>query len=798
MKFFLSLVFSICLLSSHTLWSANASRSDSIDIRKTIIEMDILDFSSKNINAKATISIRSKQNNINQVLFDLEGLTVDSVWMNGTSASFNHIGQTLTVINNITLQNNDTALYTIFYHGVPISDATWGGFSFVGNYAFQMGVGFNAQPHSFGRTWHPCFDNFVERTPYEFFITTQNDKMAVCNGLFIDSSTTQNNEKIWHWKLDEEIPSYLASVSVSQYVWVTQTLNGMQGSKQALLACQASDTSNVKGSFANLQDSYTMLESRFGPYQWSRVGFTLVPFNAGAMEHATNIHIGIPYIDGTLSYQTLIAHELSHHWWGDLVTCSSAEDMWLNEGFASYCEMLHTEQVSGYNSYIDDYKSNHYQVLSSAHINDDGYKAVSPIDSLHTYGTTVYNKGADMLHTLRSYLGENLFFASLKAFIDSNKFKSISTQQLSTFLTSYTGKNMQPFFDDWILSPGFPHFSIDSQQVKLNNNLYEVHTFLRQRKHHNTHYFQQVPMEIGFYDAQWNLHIYTLHFINQCMDFFVKLPFEPVLTVLDPNYKLSDAISDEEQVIKSVGTKSFSQAKCNAIIKTVTDSSFLRIEHHWVAPDRFKQNANGYVLHNNRYWNIQTIDEQNIEGLLQFRYDAFAPNQFLDSNWLKNTEDSIHIFYRKNSKEDWAPIADSLQPGSITDRRGNIYAKTIKAGEYCLGIKRSLYTDIMQSEIALGACTLVTQTQQIQLEDAKPSYSIFPNPTHTYFKVLSTDNSNQDSYISLKNQFGVTIWEKKLELNQAYNTANLPSGFYFIEIKNQTNKLYTNKLCIMN
>jgi aminopeptidase N len=118
---------------------------------------------------------------------------------------------------------------------------------------------------------------------------------------------------------------------------VKQILVGNNGNTDAIIACEPADTNNVNGSFAHLQESFSMLEENFGTHSWPKVGYSLVPFNFGAMEHATNIHIGKPFIDGTLNYETLIAHELSHHWFGDLVTCSTAGDMWLNEGFASYC-----------------------------------------------------------------------------------------------------------------------------------------------------------------------------------------------------------------------------------------------------------------------------------------------------------------------------------------------------------------------------------------------------------------------------------------------------------------------------
>ncbi len=236
--------------------ASNATRSDSLDIRKTIIHFDMTDVSNQFISANCKIILKAKVNNISNVQFDLEGLVVDSIKLNGNLNSFSHSSPDLQIPLASALNIGDSVEFDIYYHGTPIVDATWGGFYFSGNYAFQMGVGFNAQPHSFGRTWHPCFDNFVERSPYEFYITTPADKLGICNGLLIDSSDVNINQKLWHWKLDEEIPSYLASVACSNYLIVKQTLSGLNGNKLAEIACEPADSLKVVGSFGHLPGIY--------------------------------------------------------------------------------------------------------------------------------------------------------------------------------------------------------------------------------------------------------------------------------------------------------------------------------------------------------------------------------------------------------------------------------------------------------------------------------------------------------------------------------------------------------------
>ncbi len=804
MKNFFALILGASFFLGNECQAAGASRSDTIDIRKTIIEFNITDFITKNISAKAVLDIRSKMNNVNELVFDLEGLTVDSTKVNGAITSFTHIGPFLKINAAVSLNLNDTALVEVYYRGVPIADAMWGGFAFVGNYAFQMGVGFVAQPHSFGRTWHPCFDNFVERSSYEFFITTTDDKMAVCNGMLVDSMLHPNNTITWHWKLAEEIPSYLSCVGVCNYVFVKKVLNGNNGNVDAWIACEVGDTNKVNGSFAHLQESFTMLETNFGTYRWPRVGYTLVPFNGGAMEHATCIHVGSGFINGALTYENLLAHELAHHWWGNLVTCSTAGDMWLSEGFASYCEQLHQEYTYGKDAYNTTMRANHFSVLSKAHISDNGYRAVANMDSIYTYGATVYQKGADVIHSLRSYLGDSLFFSTMTAFLDAYKFQDVSSYDLRDFIFAHTGMSLIDYFDNWIFAPGFTHFSIDSSQVGQNGNMWPTKVFLRQRKHKSSNYYMNVPLEVGFYDAQMVLHIYKMIFNGRCMELHVDLPFEPKMIVVDPHSKISDAITEETRMITTLSPLNLPQAKLRILPKALvnaTDSTLIRAEHSWIAPDRFKSPmaANGYSLCDTRFWKVDAVNLSNVSGLIQFNYDGGANNSYLDSAWVRNSEDSIHIFYRKDATEEWQIANDSLKVGGLFDKIGVVYVKEIKAGEYCFGIKKANYVDPLVTDAPTGGCGLVTSISN-PINRQTLDIAVFPNPAHDQLNLKFFHSNLKDLSFQLFTISGIKVMDSALktsEENCQILMPNLSQGIYFLKVEDKiSQKRYVKKIAI--
>jgi aminopeptidase N len=436
------------------------TRSDTADITNTIIAVTNINKIAKTIEANATLSIKSKINNLQTIYLDLEGLQVDSIFVNNTAANYNYTSPLITIQLASTLNIGDSISTQIYYHGTPLSDPTWGGFYFSGVYAFNMGVGFTAQPHAVGRMLFPCFDNFVERCAFEFYITTANTDMAVCNGELEDSMFNANNEIIWHWKLQECIPSYLTSLAVAPYVFVKKNLNSISGTKELWIACLPADTNKVNGSFANIQQSYNMLEKYFGEYKWNKVGYSLVPFGAGAMEHATNIHIGVAFIDGTLNYETLIAHELSHHWFGDLATCSTAQDMWLNEGFATYLTALSYKYLKSKDEWLDVMRGIRDDVTGV----DDG--SIFPKDTVQVNrlfnGRLTYNKAAFVLHMLRVKVGDTNFYAACRKYLGGQRaYGFATTGDLKTLMEQESGINLDTFFQRWYMGEGFPYVNIN-------------------------------------------------------------------------------------------------------------------------------------------------------------------------------------------------------------------------------------------------------------------------------------------------------------------------------------------------
>ncbi len=717
------------------------TRSDSTDLLHFDIHLDISDFAGRSISGYADIQITPKVNNIHALRFDLLALSVDSVMVEGTYQPFNYNDTLLNFALPSAKNIGDTFTCQIHYGGQPVEDASgFGGFDFTNGYAYNIGVGFEADPHNYGRVWFPCYDNFVERASFDYFITTDTVHRAVCGGLLSGVTQPNNGKHTWHWQMTNTIPSYLASVAVGPYVTVDQTHQGVQHSFPVQMVSKATDTTKMKNSFQHLHDGISSYENLYGAYSWSRVGYVAVPFNGGAMEHSTNIAYPIFAIDNTLNYEDLMAHELAHQWWGDLVTCSTPEDMWINEGWAEYSSLKFFEDVYGVEEYKNVIRENHKFVLQFAHVRDDGYRAISGVPHAYTYGTHVYQKGADVAHTLRGYLGDQLFSDCLTTFLNDNAFSDVSSEDFRDDLTACTGRDLTPFFDNWVFNPGFCHFAIDSVESEAVGSEFEVTVSVRQKIKQAPAYYEAVPMDITFFDASWQQETRRIEMSGGCGVYTTVLDFDPIYIALDLEERISDATSDNYLVIDSVDHYHFEGAMLEVDVDQISDPAFVRIIHNWVAPDPFKTSIPGLHISRERFWTVEGILPSVFNASAEFVFNAttFQTVGFLDLDLFTNVEDSLVMLYRASTSAEWTIDTSHIVNIQVNNNNGRalVNVENLRLGEYAFGIWDHARPDSASSFpadtcIILGNSQMITQDQE--------GLAVFPNPTRDKLNVRISD-----------------------------------------------------------
>lgn len=756
------------------------TRSDSVDITHIAIDLKVIDFSSKILEGHSVVTFKPKVDNISKLTLDLASFTIDSVVSaSGVMLNFSQSGFKLKINLGETFNIDQETSVRVHYRGVPASDPQgFGGFLFSGQqYAYNLGVGLSVEPHNFGRAWFPCFDNFTERQRFTTTIRTIAPKRAVCGGMLI-SESIEDGLTVRTWEQSEEIPTYLASVAIADYKEVNQVFNSQLNPQLPVkFHALASDTTNMKNSFTNLKRIFDSLEVKFGPYRWERIGYVLVPFMGGAMEHANNIAYPAVLVNGNTVYQQTMAHEIAHSWFGNLATCRTASEMWLNEGFASYVEFLTTEWLSGKAAYMNEVIANHRQMLNFCHVRDDGYWALSAMPGSHTYGFTTYRKGADILHTLRSYMGDQAFFDGLKNYVDQYQFTDVSAQDLFQSLSTSSGQDLTDFMNDWVLQPGWAAFQIDSMNTTGNSGNFNTQVHFSQRTKATNNPYQNVPFTLTFWGNNFESATRSVNLGPEYTHSF-NLSFAPVYAVLNIDNRISQAATFDWRRIKTTGVQNLANGLLEVTTNSITDSAWVHVEHFWVGNDANLGVFNGqYRISGDRYWRIGGVRMNQLNASARFTFNGRTNS--LSSGWLDNTfidvDTNVVLLYRTDPSKAWSvhPNYQLNTLSSITDKFGNISISQLQPGEYALGLKN--------------------QTTGISEVDSRKELSIFPNPGQGLI-TLSTPFSVHQSEFMLFNEEGKLVLTGKVNENQL-DARELNSGFYLLQL-NVKGQLFYGKVLI--
>lgn len=756
-------------------YSAENMRSDTFDVLHYDIRLEMI-FSSTQIAGYTDVTIVPKKNGQTSVRLDLLKMQVDSVKVDNNTATYWY-NDTLLRVSLGTIKNiGDTFQVTVFYHGVPQMDASgWGGFYFNGNYAFNLGVGFAAVPHNFGRVWFPCFDNFVEKSTYDFHITSDSTKYAYCNGALI-SDVVSNGKRTRHWTMNKEIPSYLASVAVADYTEIKQIISTPSHTIPAIIAARAADTNGVKAAFIHLPNAVNIFENQYGLYQWNRVGYCLVPFSSGAMEHATNI--AYPQLAiGTTAYESqLMAHELSHHWWGDLLTCETQEDMWINEGMATYSEMIFLENMYNYSQYENQLLSMLSEMVQFGNFKEQQYWAVSGIPSQYTYGDHVYKKGAIVAHNLRTYLGDSLFFGGLQYVLNQKAFKNMNSAEFQTLLENYTGKSLNKFFQNWVFNGGYPVFVIDSAKYQnVSGSVYSAIVYIRQKLHGAPAYFDSVPVTLSFFNNTWMpYHIKTI-LSGSVSVITTTLNFLPQFEILNYDKKLAYASLGDAKIIKNTGNISFTNSKVSInVVNAGSDSSFVYIEHHFAEADGQK-NLSGkkYKVSNQHFCKVSGKLSNGFRAKLRLYYNgniSYSGYGCMDTCLVSVNADSLTVLYRPNSASDWREMSFTKYPSGA--KAGMLFVDSLLLGEYTFANKSGTFTGIEKIDLK-------------KMNEVK----IYPNPSYNWVTIELPDKTQKyichiySSEMKLIKTFSLNAIDKT-------DISYLSAGHYIIILESSKGKHY--------
>jgi hypothetical protein len=754
---------------------ASVDRSDTFNILDYDITLEVIDFTNRRIKGYCDIQFEALMANQSILPLDLMDMQLDSVVGPNGPLTFSYDSLLLEVNFPTALVQNDTMTIRVYYQGTPTPDPSWGGFKFDGPYAYNLGIGLNSNPYNMGRSWFPCFDNFVERATVGLNIITKLPNRAYGIGTFLGESVVSGDTILRQYRMSQAVTTYITSVGVSNYAQVDYTHQTATATLPMQLVARVGDTTAMYNTFVELGDAVDAIESWYGPYWWERVGYIATP--QGAMEHPTNIAypVGIATGGNTASHKRLMAHELGHCWWGDVVTLRTANDMWIKEGNAEYTAHLFTEYTQGHEAFINQVKANHLNVLRRAHFEDNGFQQLSGIPFEHVYGMHTYEKGAAMLHNMRGFMGDSLFRAGQTAVLNTHQYSALSGPQYRDALEAETGFDMDPYFDAWIFQPGFGAYEVNQMNVTNNGGSFDVELVIEHKLRAANNYFQSIPLTITFMDQNWQKETKTVLVSGQLDTVNLTLGFDPMNYVVNADNKFNLAqLYHEAELSGPASNLSLGTSETVLNVTALADSAVFAVEHFWVAPDPIVNNPNNAQISSTHYWRVSGTFDESMQASLRFDYNGSSIPR-LDQDLVGTTEDSLILVYRPGSTYDWREYGHytKLTLFNSTDGQGIIRLDTVVKGEYAF---------------ANGTLDqFVISTEQLPKVN---NIKLYPNPASDYLFVEGTLARESTLNLELYDLNGKLIQTQQNQFQhgaflQQMDLRDLPAGVYWLKLSDE-------------
>jgi len=525
-------------LSASSAFLKKSLRLSQSDFDAVYYDLDLTITSNPN-NLEGTVTgvFKSKVTGLTQAELDFDAREGIGAWQNfsvsGNVSSYTHSNWVLTVQLDQAYNIGETFSITVHYSGIPRTGGLQG-FAFdVNSYGAPI-ISTLSEPY-LAKTWWPCKDDPSDKADSVRIQATIPDNMLLAsNGTLISEINNGNGTKTFVWMERYPITTYLVSLAISNYATFSDSVELSPGQYMPIdYWVYPAQLPNAHNAFAPLPNMIQIYSGLFGMYPWANEKYGHAVFEwGGAMEHQTCTSIG----GVSTGWQYIYAHELSHQWFGDLVTCETWGDIWLNEGFATYCEALYVEQVSGssaFHAYVNaDLSSMDYWA-------EDAIYRYNISDPWYIFNSTVYDKGGWVLHMLRHIVGDTTFFQIMHDYPNDPQFYqgTANTTQFRDFCEQESGMDLDQFFQQWIYETFYPIYSwgYSYNQTADGHSLYlEVQQTQNQVPPNPQHLFHMpIDIQVNYVDGTSETFVIRDSLRNQY--FTLQLDTMPQSVQFDPD-----------------------------------------------------------------------------------------------------------------------------------------------------------------------------------------------------------------------------------------------------------------------
>ena len=497
--------------NEYTLTRYNPSATRIHDLIHTKLEI-AFDWDKQYVLGKAELSFKAMRS-ADALMLDAKGFDIHNIRLNGKTVS-KHFNDGKNILIPLDRSYKRDELFEVFidYTAKPNEGEVKGSAAITSDkglfFINPLGLDKNKpqQIWTQGETennsrWFPTIDKPNERCTQEIFLTVADKFQTLSNGLLISSEKNADGTRTDYWKQDLPHAPYLFMLGIGEFAIVEEKWKG----KDLLYYVEPEYRPFAKEIFAHTPEMLSFFSDLLNyPYPWDKYAQIITrDYVSGAMENTTAVIFGdfVQKTDRELidnHNDLIVAHEMIHHWFGDLVTCESWANLTMNEGFANYGEYLWYEHKYGKDN-AEFHRMKELNIYLQTVQMQGGHDLIwyDYADKEDMFDAHSYNKGGLVLHMLRNYLGDDLFFLGLNKYLVDNEYSDVEADELRLAMEDVSGEDLNWFFDQWYFSTGHPNLIVNYSYDSLAQEL-EIEVEQIQNANENEAIFQ-LPFDVVVY-----------------------------------------------------------------------------------------------------------------------------------------------------------------------------------------------------------------------------------------------------------------------------------------------------------
>ena len=525
----LLLLLSLCLAAfGDGILADTYPRQAGIDAQHYAFKLTLLTTDTNEITGEATVRVRKMRDDVREVALDLatptgdgKGMTVTSVTAGAWKFTFSHRDNKLVLPLPQEIKTGQDFQYTIAYHGVPAN-----GLRLLNNIHGER-CAFSENWFNQARQWLPTIDHVADKATGEFIITTRADYQVVGNGALVEELDLPNGLRRTHWAQRTPISPWLYALGVAHFVVRHGPI--VRGVPLSFWAFPQDTEKGLAALEREARGSFEFFSDRVGPFQYDKLAHVEAAGMGGGMESATNIFYGEKSVTAG---SAPVVHETAHQWFGNAVTESDWNDVWLSEGFATYFTLLYTEHAAGRDAFVEGLRRSRDNVLRTekaspntpvVHVNFNESGRGGPNTGLS------YQKGSWVLHMLRDRIGTDNFWRGIRTYYRAHVNGVATTDDLRRAMEEASDQDLASFFKQWLTRSGVPaiegtwYYDAAAKGIVVT---------VRQTQAGDAYQF---PLDIGVTPATGPTRVVEMQVNGREASMTIPVDAEPTGVTLDPN-----------------------------------------------------------------------------------------------------------------------------------------------------------------------------------------------------------------------------------------------------------------------